>query len=847
MSQPLPGRPATEPVAVIAELISAVEPAMSPDQVAAAIAEVVPRRNDQRALAEALEAEPSLLTSGRPAGPVTIGRLVQALSSRGGQHVALPRCAECDVPRILTGRSGELRICYLCSARRTAAEHPCAGCGENRAVAYRDQSGRPRCYRCPPKDDRDPLEVICRAVRLADPDLSTEKVIEAVRQVAAGAAQQRKLGWALEASPDLLTGSGAHGTPKVIFLIEALVAGGSTGVVRPSCPYCDQVAPLKFTREQLRCCRRCYDQSRLAECARCHRPKPTNGRTKDGESVCESCYRSDPANHGLCSSCGRVRYVTDGAGTGPLCKVCRLALKEKVVCSSCGKLKICHRVESGSPRCEACVDRLRPHQACAECGKLRRVEGRSADGGPLCTTCAVIKRNLPCDDCGKPRRIMGSAADGRSLCYVCYPKDPASERTCERCGIHERLHRRGLCRACAAADLLTERLRTADGVVRPEAEPVYRALLDTDPDALLVWLSKPTAKTMLSALAHGTGPITHEVLDELPHPVAIGHLRSILVYSGALPERDEHLARLEKQVKEALGEIDEVEDRKLVRAFATWHHLRRLRGRRQPTTRNASYYAWLEIHAAIEFLAWLRSRDRSAETCTQADVDLWLERGGRVSYDARAFLTWAVASRHAHNVKIPHSPHERRLEPLPTEEYWSLARRFLHDEQIALADRVAGLLVVLLAQQLSTIVTLTTDDVGRTGDTVTLRLGAQPVELPPPLDALVLRYLEKRAGYSALGHGKPTPWLFPGGHAGRPLSMYRLMMRLQRYDVRTNPTRNAALIDLAAKMPAVVLSNLLGIHINTATRWNREAGATNARYAAKLLARRREHSRATFT
>jgi hypothetical protein len=46
--------------------------------------------------------------------------------------------------------------------------------------------------------------------------------------------------------------------------------------------------------------------------------------------------------------------------------------------------------------------------------------------------------------------------------------------------------------------------------------------------------------------------------------------------------------------------------------------------------------------------------------------------------------------------------------------------------------------------------------------------------------------------------------------------------------------RNSALIDLAAQLPAAVLSQLLGFHLQTATAWTIEAGNTRLRYAAAL-------------
>jgi len=46
--------------------------------------------------------------------------------------------------------------------------------------------------------------------------------------------------------------------------------------------------------------------------------------------------------------------------------------------------------------------------------------------------------------------------------------------------------------------------------------------------------------------------------------------------------------------------------------------------------------------------------------------------------------------------------------------------------------------------------------------------------------------------------------------------------------------RNTALIDLAAQLPAAVLSQLLGLQLQTAANWTIEAGNSRLRYAAAV-------------
>jgi L-alanine-DL-glutamate epimerase-like enolase superfamily enzyme len=143
---------------------------------------------------------------------------------------------------------------------------------------------------------------------------------------------------------------------------------------------------------------------------------------------------------------------------------------------------------------------------------------------------------------------------------------------------------------------------------------------------------------------------------------------------------------------------------------------------------------------------------------------------------------------------------------------------------------------------------MTRDQIEGEPGSVRLTLGAHPLEVRPPLGKLVQRLAASRRGHAALAHTDNHPWLFPGGAPGLPLTSGHLMLRLQKLGIRARPARNTALFDLAAQIPAVVLSKLLGIHINTATQWTHRTGAPEATYAAEVARRGRsgnQHLRST--
>lgn len=64
-----------------------------------------------------------------------------------------------------------------------------------------------------------------------------------------------------------------------------------------------------------------------------------------------------------------------------------------------------------------------------------------------------------------------------------------------------------------------------------------------------------------------------------------------------------------------------------------------------------------------------------------------------------------------------------------------------------------------------------------------------------------------------------------------------MLRRMKPLDINSRPARNTVLMELAAEIPAVVLSKLLGISPSTATRWTEYAGAPAAGYAANLARR----------
>jgi hypothetical protein len=171
------------------------------------------------------------------------------------------------------------------------------------------------------------------------------------------------------------------------------------------------------------------------------------------------------------------------------------------------------------------------------------------------------------------------------------------------------------------------------------------------------------------------------------------------------------------------------------------------------------------------------------------------------------------------------------------DQRWALVARLLHDDTLDITDRVAGALLLCYGQHLSRISVMTTDQVHRHDGVVSLRLGAHRITVPEPLSDLLTRLLDSDRSHRGVGSHADSPWLFPGHLPGRPITPSRLGERLRLIDIRALPGRRAALLQLAAEVPAAVLAELLHLAPGTATRWTHDAAGDWARYAADIALR----------
>ena len=469
--------------------------------------------------------------------------------------------------------------------------------------------------------------------------------------------------------------------------------------------------------------------------------------------------------------------------------------------------------------CSACAP-VRP-QRCAHCQRDRRPTAHWPEG-PVCSTFyhRALSAKGTCPACGQTRRLLRYPRFTEAVCRHC--AGAAADHVCGQCGAEEALQRRGVCGRCVLHDRLTELLGDEAQRARVGLDGLFDSLCGArSAKDTLRWLADSPATPVLARIASGELLCSHRTLDALDPNPAVRHLQHLLVATGALPARDPGLVRLERWIEEFLTTQREP----ALRTFAYWIVLRRCRrnSSRAPLGDGAINHAKVELRSAAALLDWLAGRGTSLADFKQADVDAWLAGSRPDRYVARSFARWAIARGLIPKLEFPAGNKTATTPAVAAHDRIALARRLLHEQGIETRDRVAGVLVVLFAQPVTRIASLTEDDVAIDHETVAIRLGETAITLPQPLADHLRHLIADRRGRAAAA--LPTNrWLFPGGSPGRPIGSLPLSRRLKRLGVECQAQRLAALVDIAGQVPAPVLADLLGINILTATRWAEIAG-----------------------
>jgi hypothetical protein len=305
----------------------------------------------------------------------------------------------------------------------------------------------------------------------------------------------------------------------------------------------------------------------------------------------------------------------------------------------------------------------------------------------------------------------------------------------------------------------------------------------------------------------------------------------LLVAVGALPTRDPALARMEQWIDRLLVNSDH---EPLLRPCASWVVLRRYRRKseRVPLGAHELTRAKAELRSGAAFLDWLTKRDRDLAGCSQADVDAWLAGERPDRYIARQFARWAMAQKLMPRLDFPFGHRGGPTPPITDRDRLQLAH-LLGDHAIPARDRLAAILVTVYAQPIGRVARFRLDDITISDDNTALRFGETPITLPGPIANAVREWLDRRDA-AMPPMAAPSLWLFPGNPPTRPIGELSLSRQLKQIGVDCNDDRRAALLHLAGKIPAAILSDLVGVHVNTATAWAEIAGRPWGDYPSLL-------------
>lgn len=476
---------------------------------------------------------------------------------------------------------------------------------------------------------------------------------------------------------------------------------------------------------------------------------------------------------------------------------------------------------------------------CSVCGQTRVFAARWPVGH-VCSSCYSRSRALPrpCTSCTSVRVLVGhpdAPSDDVLTPTLCGPcsGSPRYSYVCMRCGGGEEPYKGFLCVRCALGDQL--KVAFGESAAGSPIDALTTALCGTRrPRSVMKWLANPRggARVVRELLDRGIA-ISHEALDAFDER-EVWSLRRTLVDLGVLPERHDPVARLDVIAGKVTASLPPA-SRAVVRAYASWWYLRRARRRYERTgtfTYSQFRNAWRRIATVGVFLQWLTDHEMTLEALDQPTLDSWLEHA---SHDQRSatgdFLRWAAGRRLAPRLTVTYPEQPEPTIWMSEEHRWTEVRRCLTDATIPDDVRAAGALLLLYGLPLNRVIELTRDHLAVDGDQsvvlgFSVTIGAPFISVPPRLGHVLGRL---PATVTPRGTPLVEPkldrpmLLFPGRGPAGHVSSSGLAARLRAHGLSVRQSRNAALIGLAADLPAPLISDLFGLSIAASVKWARRA------------------------
>jgi len=473
---------------------------------------------------------------------------------------------------------------------------------------------------------------------------------------------------------------------------------------------------------------------------------------------------------------------------------------------------------------------LWPEQ-CARCRGHYPLVANWPDG-TICGYCyQAAKRTVGICACGHQGVLPGIVNDRPA----CRPRSGVTLNVdCVACGDEAEIYSGGKCQRCVLGDTAAQLLTNPDtGVVAPQLQVIIDALTAMRrPNSGLTWIRQSHIQKVLRQLArHPT--LTHELVDQLPTGRTTNYIRGLLVAHGALPSRDERLARFLGWAEIAQQRIATDEHRKAIARFIRWALERRLRSM-ETVTDSAFLRAKQTTTVTIDFCNWLTTEhNTSIEHVTQAHIDLWQSTGPTTREHILRFIRWAIKTRLIPSDLVV-TPHRRGTAPrLPSAEQNAVIEQVVHQQTLHPRDRFVAILIIVFAQRVEDIAALTWDQVTITSDAVSINLAGMSIDMPSPLDEPIRLLAATNYNGQTAAHPN-SPWVFRGYGAGTHITPTYLRNRLRPL-LGALEARLGTLNELTQTTPIAVLAEALGYNPQTLEAHARASASTYSRYIATRL------------
>ncbi|WP_240760316.1 hypothetical protein [Phytoactinopolyspora endophytica] len=282
-------------------------------------------------------------------------------------------------------------------------------------------------------------------------------------------------------------------------------------------------------------------------------------------------------------------------------------------------------------------------------------------------------------------------------------------------------------------------------------------------------------------MGSGDIPMTHDALDAEGDIEAADYVRYMLVAAGILQKRDEGLEHAKRWARRLLLTVTGAMNRRTVTEFWSCHVVPNIRFLSETGSARqlGIVRAKRKVRGAVDFMVWLEARGVDLYDLCQADVNEWLKRGSQAN-DVASFLMWAGTQGYCVRLRVPTAEDLLGLDS-EVDKYWRLVDRFLDDEGLDVADRVAGGLVLIYGRRTNEICSLTSDHVTLDGKDVILPLGGRDVQLLPALSALVIRLMRGEGAHGGTVTPDDRRTLFGGPWYREHITPFRLAERLSTH------------------------------------------------------------------